>query len=91
MLAKKLLPCCIGVFYCHVLSLTQSEYVRSHIGWGGERNILIRVWKSLPSRRVLKTLRGSSKRTISASGELGLLQMVLETDTGRFVSEEVEP
>ena len=33
--------------------------VRSHVGWGGERNIQIRVWKPLPSRRVLKTLKGT--------------------------------
>ena len=32
-----------------------------HFGWGGERSILIRVWKPLPSRRILKTLRESSK------------------------------
>ena len=33
--------------------------VRSHICWRGEQSIFIRVWKPLPSRRVLKTLRGS--------------------------------
>ena len=54
--------------------------VRSHIGWGGERNIFIRVWKPLPSRHVLKTLRESSKgenpkKTISASGELRPLHL----------------
>ena len=42
--------------YAHTLNL------RSHIGWKGERNILNKVWKPLPSRRVLKTLRGSTKR-----------------------------
>ena len=47
----------------------------SYIGWRGEQNIFfIRVWKSLSSRRVLKSLRESLKRTIFASGELGLLQ-----------------
>ena len=35
--------------------------VRSHIGWGGVGAFFIRVWKPLPSIRVLKTLRGSSK------------------------------
>ena len=29
--------------------------VRSHIDWRGERNILIRVWKHLPSRCILKS------------------------------------
>jgi len=37
-----------------------------------------------------KPERESSKRTISASGELGLLQMVLEPNTGRCVSKEAE-
>ena len=32
------------------------------------------MWRPLSSRRVLKTLGGSSKRTISASGGFGLLQ-----------------
>ena len=46
-----------------------------------------------PSRRILKTLRGnlereSTKRTISANGELGPLQMVSELDTRRCASEE---
>ena len=39
----------------------------------------------------LKTLRESPKRTISTSGELGLLQMVSELDTGLCVNKEVEP
>ena len=30
-----------------------------------------RMWEPLPSRHILKTLRGSPKMTISASGELG--------------------
>ena len=68
--------------------------VRSHIDWREERVLartlsptlvgeeneafLIRVWKSLPSKHVLKTLRGSvkwksPKRTISVSGGLGRL------------------
>ena len=29
--------------------------VRSHISWRGERAFLIRVWKPLPNRRVLKS------------------------------------
>ena len=63
----------------------------------GEENeaFCIRVWKPLPSRRVLKTLRGSPKgkalRTISANGKLGPLQMVSELDTRRCVGEEAEP
>ena len=43
------------------------------------------MWKSLPSRHVLKTLRGSSKgkspkRTISSSGGLEPLQMISKPD-----------
>ena len=40
--------------------------MRSHVGWGGE---------PLHSRRVLKTLRESPKRTILASDGLGQLQI----------------
>ena len=45
--------------------------VRLHIGWGGEQNI--RVWKTLPSKRVLKTLRGSPK--VKAQREQYLLAL----------------
>ena len=45
----------------------------------GNEVFLIRVWKPLPSRRILKTVslttvHNGPKQTISASGELGLLQ-----------------
>ena len=49
------------------------------------------MWKSLPSRRILKTLRESPKRIISTSDGLGLLQMVLESDTERCANEDVGP
>ena len=53
------------------------------------------MWKPLPNRRILKTFREpereSPKRTISASGEFGLLQMVSEPDTGRYASEDAGP
>ena len=51
----------------------------------------IRVWKPLPNRRILKTLRGSPKRTMLANGGLGPLQMVSEPDIGRCASEEAVP
>ena len=59
----------------------------------GEENeaFFVRVWKPLPSRRVLKTLRESPKRTISASSGLGPLQIVSEPDTGRCANKEAEP
>ena len=43
----------------------------------GERNeaFFTRVWKPLPNRRVLKTLRENPKRTMSASRGLELLQL----------------
>ena len=47
--------------------------MRSHISRRGEV-FLIRVWKLLPNRRILKPLRESLKRTISDNGGLGLLQ-----------------
>ena len=54
------------------------------------------MWKPFLSRHVLKTLSGSLKgkslkRTISASGGFGLLQIVSEPNTGRCASEEAEP
>ena len=33
--------------------------VRSHLGWRGNKEFLMRGWKPLPIRRVLKTLIGS--------------------------------
>ena len=39
----------------------------SHIGWGGKQTFFIRVWKLLPSRHVLKILRGCPKEL--AQGE----------------------
>ena len=60
----------------------------------GENNeaFLVSVWKSLPGKRVLKLEgkpgRVSIKRTISASGGFGLLQMVSEPDTGQCASED---
>ena len=47
--------------------------------------------KPLPNRSVLKTLRESSKRIIFASDGLGLLQMVSELDTERYVSKDAGP
>ena len=35
--------------------------MRSQVGWRGERTLFIRVRKPLPSRCILKTLRGSPK------------------------------
>ena len=48
----------------------------------GNETFLIIVCKPLPSRRVLKTLRESPKRTISASYELRLLQRVKTRSVG---------
>ena len=46
--------------------------------------------KSLLSRRVLKTVRETQKRTISTSGGLERLEMVSEPNTRRCASEEAE-
>ena len=68
--------------------------MRSHIGWRGERSIFYKGVETSPY--VLKNLEGKPekenlKKTIFASGGLELLQMVLEPDTGRCVSEEAKP
>ena len=61
-----------------------------------ERNISIKVWKLLPSRRVLKTMRlmeyvtSQSGQYLLAAG-FELLQMVSEPDIGRCASEDAEP
>ena len=70
--------------------------MRSHIVGEENETLFIRVWKPLPSRRVLKNLEGkperkSPKRKISASGGPGPLQMVSESGTRQCVSEEVVP
>ena len=56
--------------------------VRSHIGSRGERNILYKGVVTSP------TMMESANRTIYASGGLGLLQMILEPDTGQCASDD---
>ena len=75
---------------CPVFSLSE-DYMWCPTLVGEENKPpLIRVWKPSPSRRVLKPWgkpeRESPKRTISASGGPGSLQMVSELDTGRCAS-----
>ena len=55
------------------------------------KTFFIRVWKPLSSRRILKTLRKSPKRIISASDGFGPLQMISEPDTGQCANKEPEP
>ena len=57
----------------------------------GEENetFFIRVWKPFPS--ISNFFTESSKWTIFASDELGLLQMVSELDIGRCASKEAQP
>ena len=55
--------------------------MRSHIGWRGKRNILYKGMETSPWQTRFQNLEGkpekeSPKRTISANGELGLLQIV---------------
>ena len=69
--------------------------MRSHIRVGEEdETIFTRVWKLLPDKHDLKTLRESlkecPKRAIVSSVRLELLQMVSEPDTGRCTSEGTE-
>ena len=72
----------------------QGEWImRSHIGWRGERNILYEgVETSLQQTRFkivrLTAIRNGPKWTIFISGWFELLQMVLESDTGRCTSED---
>ena len=42
-------------------------------------------------RYIIKIKKGKSKKTISASGVLGLLQRVSEPDIERCTNEDVEP
>ena len=62
------------------------------VGEGNEA-FLMRVWKPLPSRRVLKPLamHNGLKRTIFACSGLELLEMVLELEIGWCVNEDVGP
>ena len=78
---------------CRKQSFSSDEYkfryahVRSHVGWGGGCGNLS-LGDSLKNG---KPERENSKRTISANGGFGLLQMVSELDTGRCASEETRP
>ena len=65
--------------------------MRSHIGWRGEWSILYKGVETSSKQTLLKILRESLKRTISPSGDLGLLQMVLELNIGQCASEDTEP
>ena len=70
--------------------------MKSHISQGGERNTLYKGVETSPWQTRFKNLEGklerkSPKKTIFASGGLGLLQMVSEPDTGRCANEEVVP
>ena len=59
--------------------------MRSYVGWRvGEENetFFIMVWKPFHNIYILK---------LSVSSELGLLQMVLESDTGQCASEKAGP
>ena len=62
--------------------VTTSTFLKKPLNFNLEQNIL---YKSV------ETLRKSPKRTIYANSGLGLLQMILELDTGRYVSKEAEP
>ncbi|KAG7033927.1 Cysteine-rich receptor-like protein kinase 10, partial [Cucurbita argyrosperma subsp. argyrosperma] len=70
--------------------------VRSHIGWRKKQSIPYKVVETSPSPTHFKNLeekpeRESPKRTISASSELGLLQIVLEPDTRQCANKDVGP
>ena len=66
--------------------------MRSRIGWRGEQNIsckCVEMQTCFKTTRLM-AVRNGPKRTIFASGELGLLQMVSNEDTGRCASEKAE-
>ena len=78
-----------------MLSPYRGWIVRYHIGWGGERKILYKMWKTLPSKCILKTvrrtvIRNGPKQTIFASSGLRLLQLVSVPDTG-WCAKDVGP
>ena len=78
------------------LSFTRFGDVRSHIGWEGERSIFYKGVKTSAYQTHFKNLerkseRESPKRTISASGGLGPLQMESKPDTERCASEKAQP
>ena len=56
--------------------------MRSRIGWG-EQNILYKGVETSPMQTRFKNLEGKPKRTTSANGGLGPLQMVSDPDTGQ--------
>ena len=67
------------------------ESVRSTSVREKNKTFFIRVWKSLHSGCVLKTLRESSKRTISTSSGLGFLPMVSKPGSGWYANKEAKP
>ena len=71
-----------SIFYCEIPRWLEGE----------NEVFLIRMWKPLSSTRILKTVRLMTIRKwiISASGGLGLLQMVSVPGIGLRTSEDVE-
>ena len=74
----------------------EKRYVRSYTGLRGERYISYKSMETSPSKMRCKivrltTIQNGSKRTISASGRLELLQMISKLNTGACVSEEAGP
>ena len=81
--------------YTHIGNIVFFSSMRFHIGRRGELNIHYKYVKTLILQTRFKivrltTIRNESKRTISTSGGLELLQMVSEPNTEYSVSEIVE-
>ena len=71
-------------------------YVRSHVDWRGERNILYKGVETSHQQTRFENLEGKRererrKRTIFVSSGFELLQIVSESDTGRCASKETKP
>ena len=70
--------------------------VRCHIGWRDKRSIFYKIVKIYPQQTCYKNLgekleSESPKRPMSANGGLEWLQMVLESETNWYVSEDAGP
>ena len=85
----------LGLYGSGSVSIPIIPWDPTSVGEGNE-TFFIRLWKLLPNRCVLKTLRESLKGKVQREQYLlavdfGLLQMVSEPDSGRGASEETEP
>ena len=66
-------------------------FVKFYIGWGGERSILYKGVETSPSKRVLKILRESPRKTIYVSSGLDCYKWYQSLTPGDVPARRMSP